>query len=74
LTQLQFPAGDINFETLRGQSLMFNDWICTSGNSAWTFDFTTCDWVQTTGTQNLVEVRNNHKMRQLNSKQSVLAF
>jgi len=38
---------------------MNNNWQCESGDSQWTFDFNTCDWVTTQGTKSLIEVRDN---------------
>jgi len=58
LTGRQFPASTINFSTMRGQSLMFGDWICQSGVDSWEFNYDTCSWETVSGTQTLLAVRN----------------
>jgi hypothetical protein len=68
-------AGDINFSTLRGQSLLYSDWQCTSGNNAWTFNFATCSWENTQGTTELVEVKNVYDQQKLaKTSQRFLSF
>jgi len=61
-TALEVPADEVNFATLRGQSLLYGDWRCSSGNNRWRFDFETCSWINICGSQSLIEVKNNHRI------------
>jgi hypothetical protein len=74
LTKAQYDASEVNFSTLRGQTLLYSNWICSSGNSQWQFNLEQCQWVNLQGTQSLVEVRNLHKASSLNKPQLTLAF
>jgi hypothetical protein len=51
LTNLQYQASSINFKTLRGQALMYSDWLCSSGDQNWQFDYDTCQWVDVASQQ-----------------------
>jgi hypothetical protein len=74
-TNAAVDAGQINFNSLKGQALLYGDWQCTSGNNAWTFNFATCAWENTVGTQALLEVRAADKVtKSLKQTQSFLGF
>jgi len=74
LTKIQYQASEVNFSTLRGQTLLYSDWMCSSGSSQWQFDFEQCQWINVQGTQSLVEVRNLHKTSSMNKPQLTLGF
>ena len=57
ITSQRISAGDVNFKTLRGQSLMYGDWLCQSGVDSWEFNYKTCKWEVTSGTKNLLAVK-----------------
>jgi hypothetical protein len=45
LTNTNYKASSINFKTLRGQALMYGEWLCSSGTQDWQFNYDTCKWV-----------------------------
>ena len=57
----RISASEINFGTLRGQTLMYGDWLCQSGSDAWHFNYNTCKWEVASGTNTLLEVRGTPK-------------
>jgi hypothetical protein len=70
LTGKQYQASEVNFSTLRGQSLLFGNWVCQSGVDSWEFDYDTCEWETISGTQTLLAFRNSRKAE---SGQQILA-
>jgi len=57
ISNKRFTANSVNFDTLRGQALMYGDWFCMSGANEWQFNFESCQWDQLQGVQGLLEVR-----------------
>ena len=72
-TSVEEAAAKVNFNTLRGQSLIYGDWRCSSEDNSWNFDLSKCDWVNISGTKTLLEVKVAYKNNEISKGSSTLS-